>query len=288
MADELTAIEMMTMAAFEAVATTRDLSGQVTLQGGNALKYVYGSPRASVDVDFLSCADRTSISEVAEKALEICKQWAPRIGSSGEDFRLKAKTSNATRNPMVFHLAQQQPPGTPDRRVKIEAFLIPGDLHQGYTADANRPARGQLINFVTPYLATATATEIMVDKTHALANRHAAKARDVFDLAWMEMNMRDQLQQPTEAMWTNHLAMYDDREATITGTVDAALKRLDELQESSAERASELEQFLPYPVSESMFSSWCETARTWIQTQALPAPGDSRDARQSDTHCPSG
>lgn len=270
MADDLTTTEMMTMATFEAVATTRAVAGKVTLQGGNALKYVYGSPRASVDVDFLSSASRQEVKALAAKALEICQQWAPRLQLDPSEFSFTSKRTNNTRNPMVFFLLHEQPASVPYRRVKLESFQVEPGCLQNYTADSSRPARGRHINFVTPYLATATPAEILVDKTHALANRGHPKARDVFDITWLVGNMREQIQPITHNMWSNHLRMYGQQDSDLEETRAKALSRIEDMQSRASTMAGEIGGFLPYPVDAPMFESWCETARVWIETLSLP------------------
>lgn len=48
---------------FRAIALSDDLSNELVLKGGNALKYIFNSPRASVDLDFTEVTSYSNISE---------------------------------------------------------------------------------------------------------------------------------------------------------------------------------------------------------------------------------
>jgi predicted nucleotidyltransferase component of viral defense system len=52
---------------FKAIALSEELSQELVLKGGNALKKVFRSPRASVDLDF---TDRTTLSKASEGTLQ--------------------------------------------------------------------------------------------------------------------------------------------------------------------------------------------------------------------------
>lgn len=62
---------------FRAIALSDDLSNELVLKGGNALKYIFKSPRASVDLDFTEVTNYSNISdEELNNLLEnLCDQF---------------------------------------------------------------------------------------------------------------------------------------------------------------------------------------------------------------------
>jgi hypothetical protein len=217
------------------LAARRWTGGELKFQGGTSLHLVYGSPRFSEDLDFV-----TATTKGLQGAMRAA---APHVEAA---FRREFPKLTATvkvrdeegvpypRNPRLFTLTLSEPDWFQSLKVKVEFFIIPEQICAEYEA-AVRPFAplwpNLRVDLPQVNIETASMMEILCDKLHALGDRARLKERDVFDLWWICAQTGLTARQAAEQFglrYEHHVAMYPNG------------KRLPDLAVSLRERAASL------------------------------------------------
>lgn len=195
------------IAAREAIRGLAD-DGRVVLQGGAALHFAYGSPRLSVDVDFvgrevgLALAERGAMLAAAVgSALEAPARWS--LGRSGRLWRGKVTLDVDAARRVVL---------------PVEAYEVP----------AHHPrAMGELGTVEEP-------VEIIADKIVAsasrLASRGAVKTRDLYDLWFARSRLGAEI--PSRDLVIAKLADYGEKATGLDLVAAVRAVSVDELRQA--------------------------------------------------------
>lgn len=185
--------ESIQLALLAGIASSRHWErGDLTFQGGTCLRLVYGSPRFSEDLDFVT-ASGTGLQRVARNAaavarvrLGIADDWVWQI--KGRDDNLEEGAEE--RNPRSFMLTVQSPEWHRAIKVKLEFWVAREEAVKQYPAAAQmtrpQPKLAEAMSAQSQVLIDAATLEaIVADKIYAIAGRDYLKARDWFDLWWL-------------------------------------------------------------------------------------------------------
>lgn len=163
--------------------------GQLKFQGGTSLHLVYGSPRFSEDLDFVTATPKGLQSAVRAASSYVKAALAREFPA----LRVVLKVRDADgiphpRNPRLFTLTLSEPNWYESLKVKVEFYIVPEAVSDGYVS-ANQtiiPLRPRLrVDLPGVMVETAVLEEILCDKIHALGDRARIKERDIFDLWWI-------------------------------------------------------------------------------------------------------
>ncbi|WP_028325144.1 nucleotidyl transferase AbiEii/AbiGii toxin family protein [Desulfatirhabdium butyrativorans] len=186
-------------------------SQHIIFQGGTALRWVYGGPRFSEDLDFVISIQPDKLQPIMKavttKASRAC---VAQFGEGQSEQQIKSNRSTAFKTLFIYRPASQR-----ERiAVKLEfESLQPGQL-PGFQQYVFRdlPQVSRLItsgHLFSPYSSTIilveTPEEILTDKIRALYERQYLKGRDIFDLWWIVSQLGTSV---NWQMLENKLSMY--------------------------------------------------------------------------------
>lgn len=163
--------------------------GELKFQGGTSLHLVYGSPRFSEDLDFVTASTQGLHAAMRTASTHVQAAFArefPRLTTS-----LKMRDADEAldpRNPRLFTLTLSEPDWYQSLKVKIEFFIVDERITQRYESHVRmmEVLRPRLqVDIAQVKIETADLNEILCDKLHALGDRARLKERDVFDLWWI-------------------------------------------------------------------------------------------------------
>lgn len=241
------------------VAARRWSLGDLKFQGGTSLHLVYGSPRFSEDLDFVTASPKGLKSAMHAAGTHVKAAFAREFPQMTTSLKVRDEEEELEpRNPRLFTLTLSEPDWHQSLKVKVEFFIVEKTVAQDYQSAVQEvlPLRPKLrVDIPQVQLETAELEEILVDKLHALGDRDRLKERDVFDLQWVCNHLQIDHERAAEIFTERHeahLAMYPNG------------KPLPELAESLRLRAAALRAILDSP---SEFSVTREAIVRWL-------PGD--------------
>lgn len=186
-------------------------SQHIVFQGGTALRWVYGGPRFSEDLDFVTSLPPDKIQSILKavttKASRAC---VAQFGAGQPEQQIKGNRTTAFKTIFIYRPDLQR-----ERiAVKLEfEFLQPAQT-TGFQKYVFRdlPQVSRLItsgHLFLPYSSTIilaeTPEEILTDKIRALYERQYLKGRDIFDLWWIVSQLGTSI---NWRMLENKLSMY--------------------------------------------------------------------------------
>ncbi len=152
-------------------------SDRITCQGGTCLRLVYGGPRYSVDVVFVTTLSNADLAGLFEQVRREVTRLAPLFG--GEiALRLQKATPELIRWKVYYRAARQQD------STSISLEFAPYPAYTDHVAMLTPPVGLPALPLVV--VRAETLEEIMADKIAAIAGRRYVKGRDVFDLWWLK------------------------------------------------------------------------------------------------------
>ena len=166
-------------------------SQHIIFQGGTALRWVYGGPRFSEDLDFVTCLPPDKIQSIMKAVTtKTSRACVAQFGAGQSEQQIKGNRATAFKTFFIFRPDLQR-----ERiAVKLEfESLLPGQT-PGFQKYVFRdlPQVSRLItsgHLFLPYSSTIilveTLEEILTDKVRALYERQYLKGRDIFDLWWI-------------------------------------------------------------------------------------------------------
>lgn len=163
------------------MASRRWEPGQLIFQGGTSLHLAHGSPRHSIDLDFLvnSALDIGGVAGAIQKRLE-SMHWLPRSA------QLTVSKARAGHNPHAFTVTISGPNLHGSAKVKVELWQTdPQAMDQLQVLVAPIQIASGPVSGLKTFVPTAEIGEIYADKVFAVVARDFLKPRDVFDLNWL-------------------------------------------------------------------------------------------------------
>ncbi|MEO8838124.1 MAG: nucleotidyl transferase AbiEii/AbiGii toxin family protein [Herbaspirillum sp.] len=195
--------QILQMATLEALIDTRRWqSGDLIFQGGTSLHLAYGSPRFSEDLDFMirSSIQPESIVEGVKQRLSNGR-WVP------NDLSVSVKGGKVDNNPFAFVVTLGAENIIGAVHLKVELFSVADkDVDTLSVRVAQMQSSSSAAQLVGPmvHMQTLDEKEIYADKVFAIGGRSYIKARDMFDVFWLQEQCR-QRREPLYSFNQGHL-----------------------------------------------------------------------------------
>lgn len=272
------------IAAVDAMMQSRRWEpGELAFQGGTCLHLAHQSPRFSEDLDFLisSSLDVKKIVKSCQARLKNLR-WLP--AESSLDV-----TKIREANPHSFTLSIRGDNLVGSAQVKVELWRCAGEVIEDLAVQI-RPVRAVSgpLSGAQSFVPCLGAEEIYADKVFALVARPYLKARDVFDLHWLQQTSGP-LQVSPEQM-RNRLTMYQGE--PIKDWLRKAPGRDEALAQNVDLVKKDLKRWLPssWPLNDETAKEMIVTSRASLKQgfdvmQAIDAsgwqPGDNGDGERA-------
>ena len=174
------------------------LSGShgIIFQGGTALRLVYGGPRFSEDLDFLSGIAENQIKRMLNKSFsKIEMGCAAQFGPGKLELQIKEGREGAVKSFFVYRPEKQR--GRIAVKVEFEEAIIGREpavnrfiLRELQVVSAVIITGRLMLPYASSILVAETADEILADKIRAIYERPYIKGRDVFDIWWLVSQLK--------------------------------------------------------------------------------------------------
>lgn len=186
-------------------------SQHMIFQGGTALRWVYGGPRFSEDLDFVTHLSPDKIQPMLKAVFtKVSRTCVAQFGAGQSEEQGKTARRNARKTYFIYRPVAQR------ERIaaKLEFESLQSGRQPGFQKYVFRdlPQVSRLIasgHLFLPYSSTIilveTLEEILTDKIRALYERQYLKGRDIFDLWWIVAQLGTAV---NWRMLENKLAMY--------------------------------------------------------------------------------
>jgi predicted nucleotidyltransferase component of viral defense system len=266
--------------------TLYSLSGshQTVLQGGTALRWIYGGSRFSEDLDFVthlpSSRIESLLARIRSKTGSAC---TAQFGPGQLELQLKAGREGARKALCIYRPIAQR-----------ERIAVKLEFEQLSTKQSPETARhilrdspavsalmtaGQLVlPYTSSIVVVETPGEILSDKIRALYERSYIKGRDIFDLWWLVSRLHAK---PNWPMVQRKLLMYREefKAARNPGYFQSPISR-SEIRDALE---SDLPRFIPSNVlavyREERFESFIDTVDRVTARLLKQGLGDFLDGR---------
>ncbi len=166
------ALQVYTLATIYA----QRMSDRVTFQGGTCLRLVYGGPRYSEDLDFVTRLTLSELKNLFEHVQPELMRWAP-LFEGDLSLRVQKATSSIVRWRIYYRGTQSQD------AVSISVEFAPYPAYTTQIAPLHVPSSFPALPLVV--VRAEREAEILADKVVAFAGRRYVKGRDVFDIWWL-------------------------------------------------------------------------------------------------------
>ena len=166
------ALQVYTLAALYG----QPASDRITFQGGTCLRLVYGGPRYSEDVDFVTTLSNADLADLFEPVHREVARLSPLFGNE-ITMRVQKAMPEIVRWKVYYQAARQQD------STSISLEFAPYPAYTDRVAVLTPPAGFPALPMVV--VQAETLEEIMADKIAAVAGRRYVKGRDIFDLWWL-------------------------------------------------------------------------------------------------------
>jgi predicted nucleotidyltransferase component of viral defense system len=221
-------------------------SQHIIFQGGTALRWVYGGPRFSEDLDFVTGLSSDKIQSILKAALtKASRACIAQFGAGQSEQQIKGNRATAVKTFFIYRPALQR-----ERiAVKMEFESLQANQKPGFQKYVLRdlPQVSRLMasgHLYLPYSSTIilveTLEEILTDKIRALYERQYLKGRDIFDLWWIVSQMG------TSINWRileNKLSMYQTSFYPARGL--DFFRKAESLSEIETALKTDLPRFIP-------------------------------------------
>ena len=189
----------------------KGIAKSLVFQGGTSLKIAYGSPRFSVDLDFV----RTSIGD--DDLKKLCEGLDRHLKEKYPDFDFEVKVQKDTPELQRVMLKISHPSLPNKVRIPIEKFNMVAYTHEKHKD-------GEMM------LTVEAKEELMADKIVALMFRKFVKAGDVYDLYYLaERGVKPNI-------YLIRFKINDYGEELSQNTVRKAIERLEEAKNELPEK----------------------------------------------------
>jgi predicted nucleotidyltransferase component of viral defense system len=242
-------------------------SHRAVLQGGTALRWIYGGSRFSEDLDFVTVLPSGGIESLLERARSKAgRAGTAQFGPGHLELRLKASREAALKALCIYRpIAQRE-----RIAVKLEFEQLSADqspetarhiLRDLPTVSALMTVGQLVLPYTSSIVVVETSGEILSDKIRALYERTYIKGRDIFDLWWLVSRLHVK---PSWPMVQKKLLMYRE-EFKAARKPDYFQSRISRSEIRDA-LESDLPRFIPSKVlavyREEGFKSFIDTVAT--------------------------
>ncbi|RMF27363.1 MAG: nucleotidyl transferase AbiEii/AbiGii toxin family protein [Chloroflexi bacterium] len=167
------ALQVYTLAAIYG----QPASDQITFQGGTCLRLVYGGPRYSEDVDFVTGLGNPELAALFEPVSHEVTRLAP-LFEAEIALRVQKATPEIVRWKVYYRPVRQQD------ATSISLEFAPYPAYTARAAVLKPPP--ELPGLPLVVVRAEALEEIAADKVVAFAGRRYVKGRDLFDLWWLK------------------------------------------------------------------------------------------------------
>lgn len=164
-------------------------SDNIVFQGGTCLRLIYGAPRYSDDLDFVTVLKTKSLKKLYLKVSKLIEKLGPLF--SGEiTSRIQKESERLTRWKLYYTSREDEPrssakgEGENILSVNIEFANYPFYTHD--FLPLKLPGSYPVSSFIL--VKAEKKEEIFADKLSAIAGRKYLKGRDIFDLWFLKVN----------------------------------------------------------------------------------------------------
>lgn len=185
------ALQIYTLAAIY----SQPASAHVTFQGGTCLRLVYGGPRYSEDVDFVTTLSNTEMRKLYEEVYPDVTRLSP-LFDNEIAMREQKVAAEIVRWKIYYRAARQQD------STSISLEFAPYPAYTEHVAALTLPAEFPTLPLVV--VRAETLKEIMADKVTAVAGRRYVKGRDIFDLWWLAQKDVELDQDMVAKKWSDY------------------------------------------------------------------------------------
>jgi predicted nucleotidyltransferase component of viral defense system len=223
--------------------------GDLVFHGGTSLNIVHGSPRFSEDLDFM-ISDGIKIGSITQDILaRMPNGWLAR------DLTVSIERERTDNKMHSFVVAIGGPNVMGKVRVKIELWRTSAEILRGLQLQVS-PVRFGNFSVTEAFVQSCNLREIKADKVFAQGGRPYLKARDIFDLYWLEKS--GESEPITPADMDKRFAIYEI--GNPDEWVAKASARKDILPGSAAQLREDIEAWLPssWPISDTMIKNMIE------------------------------
>lgn len=252
--------------------------------GGTSLNMSWGSPRYSEDLDFLINQDRViDLPGIMAKALRRM-QAAVMLSHPGLVLEMKDKTKEGSRL-QHFQILASHPAYFEKTMVKVEFWKVDDEYLKNYSAEFVFPARhGDIVTRSTSPLPAATLESAYADKLTAFATRPFLKWRDIFDLWWIDRQVKPDMETIANR-FLHHVKGYQTVDGLAPGKALRAFLDREPLDSVIEKADPDLRKWLPEPIWQSL---WPEGVRQMTElvfsrldeiATLLGAPADQDEAQ---------
>lgn len=183
------AVLLQTLLIAGFVERSRWNRADAVFHGGTSLKLGWGSPRWSEDLDFLLKKDHLREAQGhINDAVAYARAHLARIDAALQ-LDVKGKTTDRMAR---FEVVMTKPGLLGKAAVKAEFWGVEDSYLERYASVPRQPeppaelAKAGYFVRVSSMLPMATLNSVMCDKLVAVANRRYFKARDIFDMYWIQ------------------------------------------------------------------------------------------------------
>lgn len=185
------ALQVYTLAALYG----QPASDRITFQGGTCLRLVYGGPRYSEDVDFVTTLTNADLAGLFEPVRREVTRLSPLFGNE-ITMRVQKATPEIVRWKVYYQAARRQD------STSISLEFAPYPAYTDHVAVLALPAGFPALPLVV--VRAETLEEIMADKIVAVAGRRYVKGRDIFDLWWLMQKGIDANMELVQKKWSDY------------------------------------------------------------------------------------
>lgn len=152
-------------------------SSKVTFQGGTCLRLIYGAPRYSEDLDFVTDASPSELEAIFLSLGKSIPKIGPLLG-----VNLEVRKQKENRRFLRWKLHYLTEPAVNSFSLNIELACYPAYTYNLSPLHPSKALPG--LPFVI--VRAETLEEILADKLAAIAGRSFMKSRDLFDLWYLK------------------------------------------------------------------------------------------------------
>ncbi|NPA90558.1 MAG: nucleotidyl transferase AbiEii/AbiGii toxin family protein, partial [Chloroflexi bacterium] len=151
-------------------------SERVTFQGDTCLRLVYGGPRYSEDLDFVTTLTSSELQRLFEDVQSEVMRLAP-LFEGAISLRVQKATAEMVRWKVYYRR------NSPRDATSVSVEFAPYPAYTSRVVPLHLPFPLPALPLVV--VRAETEAEILADKVAAFAGRRYVKGRDVFDIWWL-------------------------------------------------------------------------------------------------------
>ena len=157
--------------------------GIVSFQGGSSLNLVWGSPRFSQDLDFLTSASPASQHEAMTRVIRRASDLLHGFRDGELEYSSKLDAESGLSR---FTIKFSKDGFRSKVRLKVEFFTVPGNLLDETRLNFQElPPTTEKYEKLRPVVPASSPEALLIDKYVALVYREPMRLADLFDIWWL-------------------------------------------------------------------------------------------------------